>query len=100
MTIRPIIVAALDADPKIPDETKRAVLDTLDGVHPRTWIGEGAAAEILGISRSSLYLWRTGKSSPPFPFLVYTPPMKAGLKYDRAQVVAYVEEKLKQDAAT
>jgi len=97
-TTETIIIAALSADATVPAEARAQALQILRsgpmiGTNPADEISEVAAAEILGISRSSLCQWRNGnlaaKSNelPPFYFRITD---IGTIRYSRSGILQYL----------
>jgi len=92
-TTREIITLLVKSDSSLGRAHQQRILQAIEDPISHVWISEGKASEILGISRTQLWRWRTNNipGAEPFTFLTWHPPLNAGIKYDRAQVLAYVE---------
>lgn len=76
----------------LPTTRRQAVRNALRAQDDPDLVSEGQAAQLLGVSRSHLYRWRTGAlhTSAPFPFHTFTPPGTSSVRYRRSEVTEYV----------
>jgi predicted DNA-binding transcriptional regulator AlpA len=91
-TTKLIIENALISDPSTQDRVQEVLRVLNSPCYIPELISEPRAAEILGISQSGLYKWRTeNKNSIKFPFRVRKHPIAlSSVHYDAAELRLYL----------
>jgi len=97
-----VLDTLLEYDPNISSDQKEAVVGILEGkIEPRDWVCERVAADTLSIDIPCLNRWRNtkkNKSGERFNFSIYNTPAN-GIRYDRVELLKYVEDNTKKTEA-